>query len=108
MLRVTKLNTPGIPDAIWRAKLPIAIRVSTPHIEKVAKPGNSGMVAKFLSWLRRTLTDLSEKAVDDALDSDATTSIDFEILGDPRHPKFHEMRRRHNERQAREDRDDID
>jgi hypothetical protein len=66
------------------------------------------MVARFLSWLRQTVTDLSEKAVDDALDSDTEERIDFEILGDPEHPKFHEMLRRHNERQAREDRNDIE
>ena len=65
------------------------------------------MMAKFLSWLRHTVTDLSEKAVDDALDSDATKVVDFEILGDPQHPKFLEMRRCYNERQAREDRDDT-
>lgn len=65
------------------------------------------MVGRFLSWLRQTVTDLSEKAVDDALDSDAEEMIDFEILSDPEHPKFHEMRRRHNERQAREDRNDL-
>ena len=52
------------------------------------------MVARFLSWLRQTVTDLSEKAVDDALDSDTEERIDFEILGDPEHPKFHEMLRR--------------
>ena len=73
--------------------------------ENVAKPGTSGMVAKFLNWLRHTVTDLSEKTVDDAVDSDTSKTIDFEILGDPRHPQFHEMRRRHNEQQAREDRD---
>jgi hypothetical protein len=55
---------------------------------KVANPGNSGMVARFLSWLRHTVTDLSERAVDDALDSDATKVVDFEILADPQHPKF--------------------
>jgi hypothetical protein len=66
------------------------------------------MVAKFLSWLRHTVTDLSQKAVDDALDSDASKIVDFEILSDPKHPRFHEMRRRHSEQQAREGRDDME
>lgn len=66
------------------------------------------MMARFLSWLRRTMTGLSEKAVDEALDSDTTKPVDFEILGDPRHPLFHEMQRRHHAQQAREERPDLD
>lgn len=66
------------------------------------------MMARVLSWLRRTVTGLSEKAVDEALDSDTTKPVDFEILGDPRHPLFHEMQRRHHAQQARENRDDLD
>jgi hypothetical protein len=66
------------------------------------------MVARFLSWLRHTITGLSEKAVDDALDSDASGPVDFEILGDPNHPQFHEMRRRQHAQQAREERADLD
>jgi len=66
-----------------------------------------GMVARFLNWLCHAVTDLSEKAVDDALDSDSSSTVDFEILGDPRHPRFHEMQRRYQEQQAREDRDDL-
>jgi len=66
------------------------------------------MVAKFLSWLRHAVSDLSEKAVDDALDDQAAKAIDFEILCDPRHSKFLEMRRRYHEQQAREDRDDVE
>ena len=66
------------------------------------------MMARFLSWLRRTMTGMSEKAVDEALDSDTTKPVDFEILGDPRHPQFHEMQRRHHAQQAREERSDLD
>ena len=66
------------------------------------------MMARVLSWLRRTVTGLSEKAMDEALDSDTTKPVDFEILGDPRHPLFHEMQRRHHAQQARENRDDLD
>jgi hypothetical protein len=61
------------------------------------------MVARFLSWLRHIITDLSERAVDDALDSDAP--IDIDVLSNPQHPQFHEMRRRKNTQQAREDRE---
>ena len=78
------------------------------HQKKAAKPGNSRMMARFLNWLRHTVTDLSEKAVDDALDSGTTEPVDFEILGDPRHPQFHEMQRRHHAQQSREERDDLD
>jgi hypothetical protein len=66
------------------------------------------MMARLLSWLRHTVTDLSEKAVDEALDSDTTEPVDYEILGDPRHPKFHEMQRRHRAQQAREERADLE
>lgn len=66
------------------------------------------MAGRFINWLRRTVTDLSEKSVEDALDRDATGEIDFEILGDPKHPMFHEMRRRYHEQQAREDGRDAD
>ncbi|HEX6118741.1 MAG TPA: hypothetical protein VFZ03_04760 [Dongiaceae bacterium] len=54
------------------------------------------------------MTDLSEGAVDDALDGDAAKPVDFEILGDPRHPLFNEMQRRHHAQQAREDRANLD
>ena len=64
-------------------------------------------MAGFLGWLRKTVIALSERAVDDALDGDTKDMIDFEILGDPKHPKFHEMRSRYRELQAREDRSDI-
>lgn len=63
------------------------------------------MVSRLLSWLRHTMTDLSEKAVDDALDSDTSKRVDFEILGNPRHPRFNEMQRRYQEQQAREEHD---
>ncbi|HEY1383264.1 MAG TPA: hypothetical protein VGF43_06595 [Dongiaceae bacterium] len=66
------------------------------------------MVARFLSWLRHMVTDLSEKAVDDALDSGTSNGIDFEILGDPRHPRFNEMQRRYQDQQAREERGEIE
>lgn len=65
------------------------------------------MVERFLSWLRQTVIDLSEQAVDDALDGDRGKIVDFDILGDPQHPRFHEMRRRYNEQRAREDRSDA-
>ena len=64
------------------------------------------MAGTLLSWLRRTVVDLSEKAVDDALDNNENQPIDFEILGDPTHPKYSEMRRRYAMRQAREDHGD--
>ena len=64
------------------------------------------MAGTLLSWLRRTVIDLSEKAVEDSLDINENQPIDFEILGDPKHPKFPEMRRRYAVRQAREDHDD--
>jgi hypothetical protein len=63
------------------------------------------MVARFLNWLRHIVTDLSEKAVDEALDSDTSKGIDFEILADPEHPRFHEMQQRQHEQQARDERD---
>ena len=66
------------------------------------------MAGTLLSWLRRTVIGLSEKAVDDSLDSNETQPIDFEILGDPQHPKFSEMRRRYAVRQAREGHDDLE
>lgn len=43
------------------------------------------MAGRLLSWLRRTVIDLSEKAVDDSLDNNENQPIDFEILGDPKH-----------------------
>ena len=66
------------------------------------------MAGTLLSWLRRTVIDLSEKAVDDSLDKNENQPIDFEILGDPMHPKFPEMRRRYAVRQAREEHDDVE
>ncbi|HET6619276.1 MAG TPA: hypothetical protein VFG64_05005 [Dongiaceae bacterium] len=66
------------------------------------------MMARFLNWLSHTVTSLSEKAVDDALDGDSSKPVDFEILGDPRHPQFHEMQRRHHAQQAREERADLE
>ena len=66
------------------------------------------MAGTLLSWLRRTVIDLFEKAVDDTLGNNENQSIDFEILGDPKHPKFSEMRRRHAVRQAREDHDGLE
>jgi len=66
------------------------------------------MVAKLLSWLRHTVADLSEQAVDEAVDRDTSKAVDFEILGDPQHPQFHEMQRRHQEQQAREERADLE
>jgi hypothetical protein len=76
--------------------------------EKVAKPGNCRMMARFLSWLHHTVTDLSEKAVDEALDRDTIEPVDYEILGDPRHPQFREMQRRHHAQQARDERANLD
>jgi len=66
------------------------------------------MAGSLLSWLRRTVIDLSEKAVDDSLDNIENQPIDFEILGDPKHPKFPEMRRRYAIHQAREEHDDVE
>ncbi len=44
------------------------------------------MAGTLLSWLRRTVIGLFEKAVDNSLDNNENQPTDFEILGDPKHP----------------------
>jgi hypothetical protein len=63
---------------------------------------DNGLTARMLGWLRRTVVNLSEKSVDDALDNNQDSAIDFEILLDPSHPQYPEMRRRYHQLEARE------
>lgn len=62
-----------------------------------------GLTARMLGWLRRTVVNLSEKSVDEALDDAHDSGVDFDILLDPSHPKFPEMQRRYHQLEARED-----
>ena len=66
------------------------------------------MVGTFLSWLRKTVGNLSEKSMEEELDGAIREPVDYEILGNPKHPMFHEMRRRYLAQQTREDRSDTD
>jgi hypothetical protein len=67
-----------------------------------------GLTARMLGWLRRTVVNLSEKSVDDALDATQDSAVDFEILLDPTHPRYPEMRRRYHRLEAREGSSDRD
>jgi hypothetical protein len=67
-----------------------------------------GLTARMLGWLRRTVVDLSEKSVDEALDNNQDSAVDFDILLDPSHPRYPEMQRRYHELEAREDPSDRD
>jgi|RhiMethySRZTD1v2_1073278.scaffolds.fasta_scaffold1155306_2 hypothetical protein len=69
---------------------------------------NDGLTARMLGWLRRTVVNLSERSVDEAIDNNQDSSVDFEILHDPSHPRYLEMRRRYHELEAREDPGDRD
>jgi hypothetical protein len=51
---------------------------------------------------------LSERSVDEAIDNDQDSAVDFEILHDPSHPRYAEMRRRYHELEARDDPSDRD
>jgi hypothetical protein len=67
-----------------------------------------GLTARVLGWLRRTVVNLSEKSVDEALDNDQDSAVDFDILLDPRHPRYLEMQRRYHQLEARENSSDRD
>lgn len=69
---------------------------------------DNGLTARMLGWLRRTVVNLSEKSVEDALDNNRASAVDFEILLDPGHPRYPEMRRRYHQLEAREDPGDRD
>ena len=62
----------------------------------------------MLGWLRRTVVNLSEKSVDDALDNDQESAVDYDILLDPSHPKYPEMQRRYHQLEARENSNESD
>jgi hypothetical protein len=68
---------------------------------------DNGLTARMLGWLRRTVVNLSERSVDEAIDNQ-DSAVDFEILHDPRHPRYPEMRRRYHQLEAREDPSDRD
>ena len=67
-----------------------------------------GLTARMLGWFRRTVVNLSEKAVDDALEDKQDSAIDYEILQDPKHPRNPEMQRRYHQLEAREHSNDGD
>jgi hypothetical protein len=67
-----------------------------------------GLTARVLGWLRRTVVNLSEKSVDEALDNNQDSAVDFDILLDPRHPRYREMQRRCHQLEARENSSDRD
>ena len=67
-----------------------------------------GLTARMLGWLRRTVINLSEKSVDDALDKSQDSAVDFDVLLDPSHPRYPEMRRRYHQLEARENSSDSD
>jgi hypothetical protein len=67
-----------------------------------------GLTARLLGWWRRNVVNLSEHSVDDALDRDQDSAVDFEALTDPNDPRCPEMRRRYRRLEAREDRGDTD
>ena len=69
---------------------------------------SDGLTARMLGWLRRTVVNLSEKSVDEALDSSRDSAVDFDILMDPSHPQYPEMQRRYHRLEAREDSSDGD
>jgi hypothetical protein len=67
-----------------------------------------GLTARMLGWLRRTVINLSEKSVDEALDNEQDSAVDYDILMDPSHPKCPEMQRRYHQLEARENSGDGD
>ena len=67
-----------------------------------------GLTARMLGWLRRTVVNLSEKSVDEALDNKQDSTIDFDILLDPSHPRCPEMQRRYHRLETRENSSDGD
>ena len=75
--------------------------------DKVQPPKTDGLAARMLSWIRRTVVNLSENSVEKAMDGDQNSAVDFEILLDPSHPDYPEMSRRQRQQQTREDRDDL-
>ena len=68
---------------------------------------SNGLTARMLGWLRQTMVNLSERSVDEAIDNQ-DSAVDFEILNDPSHPRYPEMRRRYHQLEAREDPSDSD
>jgi hypothetical protein len=68
---------------------------------------DNGLTARMLGWLRRTVVNLSERSVDEAIDNQ-DSAVDFEILHDPSHPRYPEMRHRYHQLEAREDPSDRD
>lgn len=68
---------------------------------------SNGLTARMLGWLRQTVVNLSERSVDEAIDNQ-DSAVDFEILNDPSHPRYPEMRRRYHQLEAREDPSDSD
>jgi hypothetical protein len=66
------------------------------------------MAKRLFDWLHDIVIGLSERAVDDALGERKEETIDFEILDNPDHPRFHDMQRRYHETQARENRSDLE
>ena len=69
---------------------------------------HDGLTTKVLGWLRRTVVNLSERSVDEALESNQDAAVDFEILLDPSDSRYPKMRRRYLQLEAREDRADTD
>jgi hypothetical protein len=69
---------------------------------------SNGLTARMLGWLRQTVVSLSEKSVDEAIDNNQDSAVDFEILQDPSRPMYPEMRRRYHQLEAREDPGDRD
>jgi hypothetical protein len=63
---------------------------------------------KLLDWVRHSLTDLSQRKVEEELDDNAKGEIDFEALSDPANPNCTEMRRRYHVQQAREELNDLE
>jgi hypothetical protein len=66
------------------------------------------MANRFLSWLHDVVIGLSAGAVNDVLGEQKEEAIDFEILDNPDHPRFHDMLRRYNKTQAREEHSDLE
>lgn len=81
---------------------------SASHLGDVRETRNDGLTARMLGWWRRTVVNLSERSVDEALESNQESDVDFEILLDPSDPRYPEMQRRYRRLEAREDRGDTD
>jgi hypothetical protein len=88
--------------------LPLQSAPSVSHLRDVREIRNDGLTARMLGWWRRTVVNLSERSVDEALEGNEESAVDFEILLDPSDPRHPEMQRRYRRLEAREDRGDTD